>query len=142
MNKVDKVIGCTDKVNTEEFVDDLVLVNSPSVETATEFTDAKVNEEYFRDVGVSDSSDLSVKISSEIDKEVVEVVDFEGTIFPSIKFKELQNTSDSVILKLPNDEVVRLLKVSVENGEIILPDSVADKIISSLSISQSYWEKF
>lgn len=142
MNKVDKVIGCTDKVNTEEFVDDLVLVNSPSVETATEFTDAKVNEEYFRDVGVSNRSDLSVKISSENDKKIVEVVDSEGVVFPSIKFKELQSTPDSVVLRLSDDEVVRLLKVSVENGEIVLPDSVADKIINSLSIFQSYWEKF
>lgn len=137
--QVDKVVGCIneDKSAQESYKNSFILINSPSPEKSLCFTDAKVNNSFFRDIGFSGKCKVSLDSPKIINSFV-----YQDTNFPSIKLSELQNFYDSVVFKLNTGDIVRLLKVQVVTGVIKLPSAVSKKLASQVITKKLCWSNW
>lgn len=141
---VDKIIGCTnDTQDLLDYENELILINTPAVEKSLVYTDAKINDSYYRDINNLDSV-ISFHIElDENNKEIKYLIDSEGNRYPSVVFTEFTNLEDSVVVKLENGDLIRLLKVNFYNDDIELPDVVFDSIVDNcLTVIRSTWLSF
>lgn len=139
--QVDKVVGCVDETlkNTREsYKDNLILINTPSSEKSLEFTEAEVNDVYFKDVGPA--GHCTINLSSD---KVIDTLTYNDITFPSVRFSEFQVFEDSIAfvseIEPFRGNVGRLLKARLKDGIIELPDAVSDKLLDKVETSWSIW---
>lgn len=134
MEIIDKVQGAVSPYKNEECP---VLVNTPSLHTLkTKITGLSLKGSSFLEISRDDKSKIRVVTEGD---QLIKFIDDEGHEYPSVRFDEVYNGSNYLLLKLTSGDLVRVVKV---NSKYELPKEVLLNLFDSLDKQELVWSRW